>query len=360
MLASGRAAGAAGRGLRLRRDGVQLSRPPPIGNGRGSAYAVFIPADFYYSPSERGDRHRVNAAAALGYGVVLYGLAVIIALLGVRAARVSPAVPLAAAAACAGTVALLASSSQPSTRIVRSTSVRPTSSARRSPPWRASGPAEGTTIYLFGVAGEISPNVFTFVRSNDLSPALRLLWNDDSIMGVPVRADRPAATRRRTPASDDVTEWRGWRGDHSTPYGTARFVDVRTGEPITISRRVNERSRGFNDRARADRGDPADGAQGVRTDGGARGFDVVVPGAARQAGRTAPAASPEPGARVLDAGCGTGGLLRGSDETHRRSTASGSSTTPQPSTSPRPRRERRSIAATSTSCRIPPTTSTPS
>ena len=102
-------------------------------------------------------------------------------------------------------------------------------------------PAEGTTTYLFGVAGEISPNVFTFVRSNDLSPALRLLWNDDSIMGVPVsstEATWPGNTPENSGIRCDATgvQPRGWLyEDHSaTPYGTARFVDVRTRASETI------------------------------------------------------------------------------------------------------------------------------
>ena len=212
----------------------------------GAAYTVFIPADFYYSPITEGIGNRVNAAAALGYGIVLYGLAMIIALLAVRAARVSPALPIAAAAACAGTVALLgvfvAAIGSDRQDYERAAELQREALAVVEDVGR---PPAGTTIYLFGIAGETAPNVFTFVRSNDLSAALRLLWNDDSIMGVPVsstEATWPGNTPENSGIRCEATgvQPRGWLYEDypATPYGTARFVDVRTRASETIDNQV--------------------------------------------------------------------------------------------------------------------------
>ena len=181
----------------------------------------------------------MNAAAALGYGVVLYGLAVIIALLGVRAARVSRRAARRGSGVrrhrCPAGV-FVAALHEDRQVYERAADLQREALATLEGVGR---PAEGTTIYLFGVAGEISPNVFTFVRSNDLSPAPPAVERRLDHGRARRAPRRPGpATRRRTPASGDATgvQPRGWLyEDHSaTPYGTARFVDVRTRASETI------------------------------------------------------------------------------------------------------------------------------
>ena len=94
-------------------------------------------------------------------------------------------------------------------------------------------PAPGTTVYLFGIDNEVAPNVFTFVRPNDVTAALRLLWNDDTIEGVPVSStaiDWPGNTKANSGMSCGSlgVQPRGWLFTDYAPsrYGKTLFVDV--------------------------------------------------------------------------------------------------------------------------------------
>jgi len=203
----------------------------------GASYTIFIPGDFYYSPLAHGIGNRVNAAAALGFALVFYALAVLLALLVVRALRVDAAVPTAGAIALAGTIALLGSfvsaidSDRRSYDRAADLQRQALTIVRNDIP----RPAPGTTVYLFGIDGEIAPNVFTFVRPNDLTAALRLVWNDDTIEGVPVsstEADWPGNTKENSgmKCGPQSLQPRGWLFNTYPPsrYGVTLFIDVRT------------------------------------------------------------------------------------------------------------------------------------
>ena len=203
----------------------------------GAAYAIFIPGDFYYWPLAHGIGNRVNAAAALGFAIVIYSLIVLAALLIVRALRIRAALTTATAIAVAASVALGASfiSTIHSDGRPYESAARLQRGALEVLAANVGRPAPGTTVYLFGVRGEVSPNVFTFVRPNDLTAALRLLWKDDTINGVPA-----ASTQVDWPGNsvDDSgiacgpqgVQPHGWLFDAyaPTPYGQALFVDTRT------------------------------------------------------------------------------------------------------------------------------------
>ena len=214
----------------------------------GAAYTIFIPADFYYSPVTQGIGNRVNAAAALGFAVVLYSLAVLVALLVVRALNTDAVVATSSAIAVAGTIGLLA-------LFVSEINTDRRSFERAAALQREAlavvkndipRPAQGTTVYLFGVDGVIAPNVFTFVRPNDVTAALRLLWNDDTIEGVPAAStavDWPANTKANSGISCGSlgVQPRGWIFTEypASRYGRTLFVDVtsRTGELVRSQER---------------------------------------------------------------------------------------------------------------------------
>ena len=203
----------------------------------GAAYTIFVPGDFYYSPLAQGIGNRVNAAAALGFALVFYSLAVILALLLMRALRIDAPVRMAAAIAVVGTIALLASfvSAIDSDRRPYDRAAELQREALTVIKNDIPRPAPGTTVYLFGIDGETAPNVFTFVRTNDVTAALRLLWNDDTIEGVPVsstEAGWPGNTKTNSGLSCDTRglQPRGWLFDTYPPsrYGLTLFVDVRS------------------------------------------------------------------------------------------------------------------------------------
>ena len=163
----------------------------------GAAYLIFIPADFFYWPLRPGIGNRVNAAAAFGYAIVIYSVAVLISLLVVRALRIKDARAAAAGIAFAATLALAASyvSTLNSHRQPYERSATLQRQALAVLENDVPRPSPGTIVYLFGVEGEVAPLVFSFVRWQDLTAALRLLWNDDTVVGVP--------------ASNTAPEWSG-------------------------------------------------------------------------------------------------------------------------------------------------------
>jgi hypothetical protein len=203
----------------------------------GAAYSIFIPGDFYYSPAALGIGNRVNAAAALGFAIVLYSLLVLLALVVVRVLRLDTVVAPAVAIASVGTATLLVFfvSAINSDRHRYERAAKLQGQALAVAKNDVARPPRGTTVYLFGIDGEIAPNVFTFVRTNDVTAALRLLWNDDTIEGVPVSstaASWPGNTQSNSGMScgPQSVQPRGWLFSKypPTPYDTTLFLDVRS------------------------------------------------------------------------------------------------------------------------------------
>ena len=181
--------------------------------------------------------NRVNAAAALGYAIVIYGLTVIVAFLVVRAMHVKRITGVATGIAAAATVVLTAyyiaavnSDRQP---YERSANLQREAFAvlRHDVP----RPAPGTIVYLFGIEGEVAPNVFTFVRWQDITAALRLTLDDDTLEAVPASSTAPdwpgntAANSGISCGRDDLKP-NGWLFDDYPPsrYGEVLFVDIPT------------------------------------------------------------------------------------------------------------------------------------
>jgi hypothetical protein len=179
----------------------------------------------------------LNAGAALGFAVVMYASLVLLGLLVGRALRMRNAASASIAAALVGTLGLIALfiSTINSDRQPYEHAARLQRGALEVVRNHVDRPAPGTTVYLFGIDGEVSKNVFTFVRPNDLTAALRILWNDDTIRGVPAastRVDWPGNTRANSgiDCGPGGIKPRGWLFDdyRPTPFGQALFVDVST------------------------------------------------------------------------------------------------------------------------------------
>jgi hypothetical protein len=218
----------------------------------GVAYAIFVPGDFYYSPAALGIGNRVNAVAALGFATAIYSLVVLSALLvfwglsALRLVRADRGVPLTAVIAALMVVALsllyFSALSADRGRFERAAAVQ--RNALRVVK-TITPPPSGTTVYLFGVDVEPSPNVFTFVRPNDLSAALRLLWRDDAVNGILVSTTDPDWSVNTKSDSGiecgvDGVRPHGWLYPQyrPTPYGRTLFVNV----PSRASTYVDDRA----------------------------------------------------------------------------------------------------------------------
>ena len=212
----------------------------------GAAYSIFIPADFFYWPLRPGIGNRVNAAAAFGYAIVIYSVAVLISLLVVRALRIKDARAAAAGIAFAATLALAASyvSTLNSHRQPYERSATLQRQALAVLENDVPRPSPGTIVYLFGVEGEVAPLVFSFVRWQDLTAALRLLWNDDTVVGVPASSTAPewsgnTKTNSGISCGRDSLKPNGWLFDDFPPssYDKVLFVDVPTRTHMLIRTR---------------------------------------------------------------------------------------------------------------------------
>jgi hypothetical protein len=213
----------------------------------GLAYAIFVPGDFYYSPAAEGIGNRVNAVAALGFATVIYSLivlSVLIATLLLRSyfrVRIADAVPaLLVVGLCAIYVSKLNADrghfEQAAT--LQREALEVVEELQR--------PPSHTTVYLFGVDVEPAPNVFTFVRPNDTTAALRLLWRDDTINGIQASTTEPdwsANTKAKSgiECGVDGVSPRGWLYEdyHPTRYGMTVFVDVPSKKQMYIGDRAD-------------------------------------------------------------------------------------------------------------------------
>ena len=198
----------------------------------GAGYALFVPADPWFSPLTEGIGGRTNIAASPGYVLLLYSLPALLGLLLFRGLPYGRA--LAAGFTLAVAVYLGAAwldrlrTDQSSYRAASETANDALDVLRET----VGKPPPGTTIYLFGVPRESAPNVPIFTASWDLTGAVRLLWRDYSLRGVP-----GSSVAHNFPGNED--EWgidcgprslrpRGYLygPEHASPYGKAVFVDV--------------------------------------------------------------------------------------------------------------------------------------
>jgi len=213
----------------------------------GAGYVIFAgAADTFYMPLRPGFGNRTNAAATIGYCVLLYSLAMLAGLLLVKSVavlrRAAPATGWASAfavgvAAVLG-VAWVVELDGDRRAWGRAEAIRAQTLdvLRTLPP-----PPSGTTVYTFGIAGETAPLVITFVGYWDLRGAVRVLWDDQSLRAVPsptIERDAPGN------AEDDwgigcgrtAAEPRGfqWNPKDASAYGRTLFVDVPSGRHEVI------------------------------------------------------------------------------------------------------------------------------
>jgi hypothetical protein len=151
-----------------------------------AAYAVYVPAPInLYQPLGKGEENRVNVMASLGYAIVMYAFAMLVATSAVRLLRRppgwAPVVGLAIAAVVfVGYVRRTHSD-------IAAWNRAGTIQRQELAELRAAGrPPSLTTIYTFGGVGATAPGVYAFRVTWDLGGAVQLLWNDATLHAYPI------------------------------------------------------------------------------------------------------------------------------------------------------------------------------
>ncbi len=200
------------------------------------SYAVFINTNpGFYEPAARGEDNRINAVAALGYCLVVYGAAMLLALLLTRGSR-----PRLAAVIASLAIAFVALGYAHRTRADTSawdhaaTLQREELTELRSalPPL-----APSTTIFAFGGVGELTPGIYVFRVTWDLDGAAELLWRDFTLHAYPIFQ---GTTFVCGPSALYPIGFANGNGPaQSADYGHAVFIDVRTGRRMAIRSRAD-------------------------------------------------------------------------------------------------------------------------
>jgi hypothetical protein len=189
-----------------------------------AGYAVFVPADAYYSPLTAGLGNRTNVVAALGLIPLVYSVAMLAGLLIFERPRLG----MRAAAACAAAAGLLIgigyvhdlradegrwdrafTMEQQALGVMRGAVQHP-------PP--------NSTLYSFGWPGFATPGVSVFSASWDLNGAVKLQWHDPSLQGYPVLGPVTCGSTGLTVPTEPV----------ANPYGRIFFVDIPSGAVAQI------------------------------------------------------------------------------------------------------------------------------
>jgi hypothetical protein len=220
----------------------------------GAGYVIFVgSSDTFYMPLRPGFGNRTNAAAAIGYCVLLYSLAMLAGLLLAKGVavlrRATPSTGWASAFAV-GVAAVLATvwvvevnDDRRAWGRAQVLQVQTLDVLRTLP-----APPSGSTVYTFGIPGETAPLVITFVGYWDLTGAVRLLWDDQSLRAVPsstVQRDTPGNSQGDwgIGCGGNAAEPRGyqWSPKDASAYGRTLFVDIPSGrhEVIRSERQCN-------------------------------------------------------------------------------------------------------------------------
>ena len=212
----------------LKSDRAAELRPWLIVGGAGAlaivaGYLVLVPATGY-NPAHRGIANRVNAFSSLGVAAFVYSLCMLAALQVswlVRRSATALAVGLAAVLAAGYAVQLY--KDERDWRDAAVAQERVLEGLQESPRPRA-----GSRLVAFDVPAFAAPGVPVFHESWDLSGALRIRWDDDSIEAYPVNNGRVVVCRAEQ-------AYISRRGEVTAlPYGRVRFSSAESARSTAI------------------------------------------------------------------------------------------------------------------------------
>jgi hypothetical protein len=197
------------------------------------AYVMFVPAIDYYEPGGPGVVNRVNAVASIGWVLLLFSALMILATVAFRGRR---AVAGTSALVGAGVVLLVLSwlpllreDSDTFTRAFKVGQV-----ALRNAKIALPTPEPNSTIFLGGQPIEILPGFPVFGNDFDATGAVRVIFHDGSLRGLPLFPDSQFTCNPRA-LHAETTSLRYVATD--IPYGKAIFLDTVTGthqRPLSV------------------------------------------------------------------------------------------------------------------------------
>lgn len=194
-----------------------------------AGWVVFVPADPYYTPSVFGITNRVNGLAGVGLVMIVYAaLGVLGSLLGRLADRrwlvatsVTAVLAIGLGFAYKGVVERHGD--------IWSTAFRAQMAGLGQMKSQFPTLPDGTTVYAAGYPAYQTLGVPIFSTTWDVNGAIKLQYQDGDLAAFPVLPDMRLVCRR-----EGVTLMLGPDPvGGTTPYGSARFLDVPTGRNAT-------------------------------------------------------------------------------------------------------------------------------
>ncbi len=188
----------------------------------GVAWAVYIPANPYYSPLTEGLGNRVNVVAAIGLVTAAYGVAMLVGTLVVRGLRAPPRWSVAFGLVAAlvlgvGYVRYVRTDESAWDLAARNEGIVLQTLRQQLP-----HPVADSTIFTFGHPNEVAPGVVVFASSWDLNGAVELLYHDPSLNAYPLRPGSAITCGPKLlyPIGE------GYGPAFGKPYGLAYLVDI--------------------------------------------------------------------------------------------------------------------------------------
>jgi hypothetical protein len=201
-----------------------------------AGYALFVPADPYFSPGQLGIGNRVNGFAALGYVTTVYAMAMTAGWLvfrGLPRTRTWAAV-LATTASVFIAVGYVDKVDRDKANWDRAFALE--QDLLNTISSKVAEPPPGSMIYLFGHPAFYAPGVPVFAAQWDLDGAVKVHYRDPSLRGLPILAGmRLLCLRDGVTAQDQTVGYRGAKA--SVPYGRAFAVDAASRTALALDSR---------------------------------------------------------------------------------------------------------------------------
>jgi hypothetical protein len=190
-------------------------------------YVGFLPAASFYVPTATGVGNRVNAAASYGMAMAIAGLAFTLAAFAVAALRRVPgraATMVGIALVSLVTAGLIVNVRRDEKRYTRSHEIQDdVMDAIRA---TVRNPPQGAVVYALDYPVTTGANLPTFALSNDLRGAVRLAYDREDLVAMPVRPAVPLSCTSKGVQLGSQTVEPGFLTVGA--YGRTYLVDVRT------------------------------------------------------------------------------------------------------------------------------------
>jgi hypothetical protein len=192
-----------------------------------------VDTDFSYQPVFPGAANRMNVVAAIGYCLVVYGEAMLLALLigGLTGGRAIRTVAIASALALVLAIGYANRSRDDIHTWDHAASIQHQELSALSN--TLGKPPQGTAIFAFGGTGQIAPNVYAFGVTWDLNSAVKLRWSDPTLQAYSIFGGTTFTCSATT-----VTPAGFWNSPGASPptipYGRVVFFDFRTGRHTVV------------------------------------------------------------------------------------------------------------------------------